>query len=355
MQLPTIYDDDILRQERSFVPEGPLAARVYSLVFPPIGFFPFSGLGNGDYYGFYWSIGREEEPPLVALSSHDRFSLIPVNSSIETFYACQLARSGADDDDDDSFLQVDYRQLVTAATGRTPEQHDRRGLAFDDYDQFLTLDSTSAFYLCALGDVLLGRNDVEAAERQYRASLDALPEYVAAHFGLASVLRRQRRLEEASIHLRSALIGPLPFYGGSFWLDTCLPSDFRNDWNRKSVMWLQRSKKLHDSLVDDPFAARINELTFATGLAENNDIDVLQQIVEAYATSGDYAQAARVWILVGERAAMETTSFRERYNLNPTTYGSRLAELFELSGNDRRAALVRNMLGELEKPEGMYL
>ncbi|TWT38876.1 tetratricopeptide repeat protein [Blastopirellula retiformator] len=353
MKLPTVYDDNILCHDDRIAPDGStVPTAVYSVVYPPIGFFPFYDIGNGDYHGLYWPIGKEEEPPLVAFSSHDAWSLIPEYSDMEAFYACSLARAA---DEDDSYSLVSYRELVKTATGRPPVEHDLRGLAADDYEQLLSLDSTSPFYLCAAGDIHLGGNDVEAAEQKYRAALDVLPEYVAAHFGLASVLRRQRRLEEATVHLRLTLIGPMSFYGGSFWSDTALPGNFRNDWSRKAVMWIQRSKTLHESLVDDPFATRINELTFETGLAENADIDVLRLIVESYAASGSFADAARIWMLIGERAAMETTSFRERYDLTPTTYGGRLAELLELSGNERRAALVRNMLGAMKKPAGLYL
>ena len=41
MKLPTTYDDDILGYERGFYPDKtPARSSVYSLVFPPIGFFP---------------------------------------------------------------------------------------------------------------------------------------------------------------------------------------------------------------------------------------------------------------------------------------------------------------------------
>lgn len=351
MQLPTIYDDDVLGFDGGVYPDGtPARSSVYSLVFPPIGFFPFYGIGNGDYHGFYWPIGREQQPPMVAFSSHDAWSLIPEHSTIETLYTCQLARASENVDSLDH-----YRELVIRASEIPPIDHDLRDVAPGDYDQLLSLDPASPYYLCAAGDVSLTKNDLEAADQKYRKSIEHLPEYVAAHFGLASVLRRQRRHEEATIHLRKALIGPLAFYGGSFWSDTSLPGEFRNDWNRKAVMWLRRSKTLHESLIDDPFLRRINELTFETGFATNPDMDVLRQIVEEYATAGAYSDAARMWNLIGDRAAMETTSFRERYNLTPLTYGSRLVELLELSGNHLRAALVRNMLGVMEKPEGMHL
>lgn len=351
MKLPTSYSDDILGYEGGFCANGsPIIPRVYSLVYPPIGFFPFYGIGNGDYHGFYWPIGREDGPPIVAFTSHDAGSLIPEHSSIEALYPCQLARSADDQENSDC-----YRELANQAIGKPPADHNIRGIRHDDFRALLTLDPTSPFYLCAAADVAVADNDLNAAEQRYRESLEQLPEYVAAHFGLASILRRQRRIEEATIHLQKALIGPLAFYGGSFWSDTSLPGKFRNDWRRKALMWLQRSNAIHESLALDPFFTHVSKLTFQTGLAENPDIGVLQLVVEAYACNGNYAEAARVWQLIGDIASYETTSFRGRYGLNPTVYGTRLAKLLELSDNTLRAALVRNMLAAMEKPHGLYL
>jgi hypothetical protein len=351
MKLPASYDDDILGYEGGYYPDGsPITPRVYSLVYPPIGFFPFYGIGNGDYHGFYWPIGREDGPPIVAFSSHDAGSLIPEHSDIEALYRCQLARSIEGDENIDC-----YRELVKEATGKLPATHDIRGISHDDFRELLSLDPTSSFYLCAAADVDVAKNEIDAAEQRYRQSLDQLPEYVAAHFVLAAILRRRRRIEDSTIHLRMALIGPLAFYGGSFWSDTSLPGSFRNDWHRKALMWLQQSNLFHESLTDDPFIKHIGALTFQTGLAENPDIGVLQVIVDEYASAGAYAEAARIWQLIGDRASCETTSFRERYDLKPTTYGTRLAELLELSGNTLRAELVRNMLAAMEKPQGPYL
>lgn len=361
MKLPREYDDDFLDYESGFggppsdddpPPDAaPVRASVYSLVYPPPGFFPFYGNGSGDYHGFYWPIGREDGPPLVAFSSHDVGSLIPENSDIESLYRCQLAKSDGDDDHGPRR----YRELAERACGEAPSEHDLRGVKHDDFESLLSLDPTSPYYLCAAADVHVAGDAIDAAEQRYRQAVEQLPEYVAAHFGLAYVLRRQRRAAEATVHLRQALMGPLAFYGGSFWSDTSLPGSFRNDWHRKALMWLQGSKIVHESIVDDPFIRSINKLTFQTGLAVNPDVDVLRSIVEEYAAAGRYREAARTWQLIGDRASHETTSFRERCHLNPSTYGTRYAELLELAGNVRRAALIRDMLSKFEKPEGLYL
>jgi tetratricopeptide (TPR) repeat protein len=276
--------------------------------------------------------------------------LIPEHTSTESLYACELARNEGDED-----CLHEYRELHVKATGKPPSDHDVRGVSPDDFSQLLALDPTSPYYLCAAGDIHLANGEFDSAEQKYRQSLAQLPEYVAAHFGLGVLLRRERRIAEATIHLRMSLIGPIAFYGGSFWSDSSLPGSFRIDWSRKAIMWLQQSKSVHESLADDPFVRRIDALKFETGLAENPDMNVLQLIVEEYAAAGSYSEAARIWQLIGERAAMETTSFRERYKLNPTIYGSRLGELLTLSGNDLRATLVRTMLASMKSPLGLYL
>jgi len=354
MKLPNKYDDDFLRHEAGFgasYPDGtPIRTRVYSLVYPPPGFFPFYGIGNGDYHGFYWPNGREDGPPVVGFTSHDAWALIPENSDIESLYRCQLAKSTGDTDGPDR-----YRELAKQACGKSPSEHDLRGVKYDDFEVLLSLDPKSPYYLCAAADVHVATNAVDAAEQRYRQSLEQMPEYVAAHFGLAYVLRRQRRSEDATVHLRQALMGPLALYGGSFWSDTSLSGSFRNDWLRKALMWLQGSKTIHESIVDDPFIRSIDKLTFQSGLALNPDVDILRAITDEYAATGRYADAARVWQLVGDRACLETCTFRERYHLNPSTYGARLAELLELAGNVLRAALIRNMLSKMDKPEGQYL
>src|SRR5262249_20097058 len=131
MKLPKEYVDDFLGHRTSAgtsYPDGaPICPRVYSLVFPPPGFFPFYDNGYGDYHGFYWPIGLEDGPPIVAFSSHNVSSLIPENSNIETLYRCQLATSngGTKDSHDD------YRDLAKRAIGKPPSEHDIRDLKCD--------------------------------------------------------------------------------------------------------------------------------------------------------------------------------------------------------------------------------
>ena len=202
---------------------------------------------------------------------------------------------------------------------------------------------------------MVAKNELEPAEAHYRRAIELLPEYGAAHFGLGYLLRRTRRPSDASIHFRKSLICPLAFWGGCFWSDHILPGSFRNDWARKSLLWLQQIREPDRSLHDDPFLQNIVDLTLDTGVAESHDIELSIAMVDDYRKRGQFLDAVYVWITVGDRAALETTSFRERYGLTAHSFATRLSDLFRDAGIDRRAKLVDNMISAMEKPEGLYL
>lgn len=78
-------------------------------------------------------------------------------------------------------------------------------------------------------------------------------------------------------------------------------------------------------------------------------------MVDEYHKRGRFLDAVFIWITVGDRAALETTSFRERYGITSRSFGKRLADLLRAAGIERRAELVENMLAMMEKPDGLYL
>ena len=99
----------------------------------------------------------------------------------------------------------------------------------------------------------------------------------------------------------------------------------------------------------------VQDLTLDTGVAESRDIELWIAMVDDYLRRGQFLDAVFMWITVGDRAALETTSFRERYELTTRSFGTRLASLFRDANIDRRADLIDNMLSLMEKPEGLYL
>lgn len=354
-------DDGWAGREPQQLPEVYYAgARVYSLIYPPIGFLPFYEIGNGDDHGYYWPLGREESPPLIAMSSHDTGSIIPENSQIVRFYACQVARERAEledeeDEFEDSFSSADeYRSIVEAAIGKSLPDDVIAPVQADDIRGLLELDPESPFLLTAVGDLCMQDNDVEQAIHYYGQAVEHLPEYVAAHFALALAYRRQRQRTEAMHHLREALVGNPVFYGGSFWAETWLPGNkMRNDWRRKSLMWLQQYSQ--QASVDDPLIAAACELQFQEGVKESPDFEIFESLIVEYLDRGQPVEAVKIWMLYGHRAAEETVSFRSRLGLTSKRYGERLIELLDLAKLNRRAQLVRDMVTRLQSPEGNHL
>lgn len=319
------------------------------MIYPPIGFFSFYGIGNGDEHGLYWPLGQEDVPPLVAFTSHDVGSVIPESSNVERFYRCELSRS-------DGHELCDYRWLAERATGRPQPEKTDESIASDDFRGLLAVDPESPFLLTAVGDLSFEDGDLERATEHYLKAVTRLPEYLAAHFALALCYRRMQRPAEVVVHLRKTLVSSTLFYGGSFWRETCLPAiSIRNDWQRKSLMWLQRRRDCPPELEDDPFLREVNNLTFERGIKESRDFDILNALIDEYVARSQPLESVRLWLLYGERAAAETTSFRERLGLTPRAFGTRLIELLRLAGLTARADLAADMLSRLFKPDGRYL
>jgi hypothetical protein len=69
--------------------------RTHNSPIPPLGFILFSegALGNGDSFGLYWPIGKEQEEPLVAETWHDEWRVAPTYSSLRHFLTA-LERAG---------------------------------------------------------------------------------------------------------------------------------------------------------------------------------------------------------------------------------------------------------------------
>lgn len=70
--------------------------------YPPVGFVPFSEgeLGNGDYYGLYWSIGRETDEPIICDMLHDEWRIEPCFSSLSACWPWLESNDGFRGDDE---------------------------------------------------------------------------------------------------------------------------------------------------------------------------------------------------------------------------------------------------------------
>jgi hypothetical protein len=286
-------------------------------------------LGNGDEYGYYWPLGKEATHPLVAMMSHDCGALIPVASSIEA-----LARIGG-------------CREVTALVSGERDQSDDEG--FEDEQTGLTLaeklaiDPGSPHLLAANADSAMAKNELEGAEALYLRAIDMLPEYTAAHFGLAMLYRRQRKTDLAIRWILEAIRSPLCFQGASFWSETSLPLN-RADFRRKCLMWLQqaRAEDAPTTATDPLFQVR-DRLTFASGVKTIDDFALYDQVIDEYVACGRVQDAIRILMLVGELMMCETVSFRERAGFTLSGYRDRLLILFRL-GCAERAQFLNSSL-----------
>jgi hypothetical protein len=319
------------------------------MIYPPVGFFPFADTGNGDAWGLYWPIGSETADPIVAYASHDAWAVIPEHGDLQSLGRCHIVRSS------DRTLTDQFEHVFAAANEPIPSIGDSCKVAADDHRRLLALDPRSPFRNCAVADLDVTTADFDKAEEGYRFAISVLPEYGAAHFGLANLLRHTRRPEEASIHLRKSLICPFAFTGSFFWADHFLPGSFRKDWPRKALLRLQRTRNPDENLVSDAFFQNAKSMTLSTGVAGSHDLELLLPMIGVYVERQSYLDAVYLWIMIGDRAAIETTSFRERYKLTPRTWGTRLSELLTRAGIRRRASLVDSMLSAMEKPDGLHL
>ncbi|MBI3469600.1 MAG: tetratricopeptide repeat protein [Planctomycetes bacterium] len=351
LRLPTVYQQPIQLLPAEF--SAPPAA--YSLVYPAVGFLPFDDLGNGDEYGCYWPLGKEEHDPLVAMSSRYCGTLGPIGSCLKSFYLTACARYGDDadeneDDEGESFASVSclHRFLQSARQQvASPEEIPRLDSA--DYERLLELDPRSPHLQTARADQLLSDGDAEQAEGLYRQAIATLPEYTAAHYGLAMACRRQRKVDLAAWHFLAAIRNPVSFDGRSFWFEALLNAPMRYNWRKKSLDMLKRlPTRQQDAVADDPLFAVLGRLSFAYGVKNNDDYGLYEQVINSYLEAGRPLDAILLWMLYGELMGFETVSFRERYGFSEQTFGERLFSLFQAAGLKRRALLLHDMILRLD-------
>lgn len=277
----------------------------YALIYPPVGFLslPVCHLGNGDDYGFYGPVGKEQNDPLVALMSHDYAGLGPIASSTEG-----LARQKVCPDLDEE----------------EPEER-------PDVAERLTQDDRSPYLLVANADLAVAQNELDRAESLYLKATEALPEYTAAHYGLVLLYRRQRKPREATKAMLDTIRSPLAFRGASFWAETFLPTENvnRTDFRRKCLLWLQASSSTDPVVADDPLYQARHRLTFANGVKEHGDYLVYDEVIEAYLKQERCLDAVRLTMTYGELMMCETTPFRERSGFTLSGYRARLKLVFQ--------------------------
>lgn len=257
---------------------------------PPAGFVSIAELegANGDYFGWYWPLGRERKPPVICVYFHDEPSLRPVCSSTGIFHRwCESVDSpwsGEFDAAEPEFAPA----LINRA-----RQH-------------------------------LGSGEVDRAIECAQRACELFPDSSAYWHLLAGQLRRVGAREasvEAALHAyRSSWCFGAPDAG---------------------VLSVLRSGKSMEKFADDPVVKRSDRLTTRFGGdKENANYPLIQECIDEYFARGDALSALRLsqnyalMILV-----WETISFRERYRFDGEAWQRDFAALCSRHLGDSRRSV----------------
>ena len=327
-----------------------------SVVFPPVGFVELSewlggDMGNGDYFGLYWPIGREDEVPLIARSSHDCQAVIPIASSLAT--ASRLHSVAAPEGDRGGPCHQYPKEMAEVWK---PDELSKR----------LEIDPDSPYLLVANADVALDSGDVPLAESLYLKATQALPEYTAAHIGLTELYRRAGRPRDECYWALEALRSPLSLRGASFWAFDHLPTERVNRENYRGRL-LRHLRQMSPGdvmdLAEDPLFRSRGNLTGISGVVKNKDYSTYDILINEYIKIGRPIEAVKLAMHYGESMeqehwpffrrygrSMETSArveeFYQRHDYNEATQKARLLKALRAAGLDSRAELLAEVIGE---------
>ena len=227
--------------------------------YPPVGYLRWRVLevGNGDSYGYYWPVGREDHNPIVCTTEHDRFRVIPFASDLAGCLRLLRATRTAVVDEIKEVAQ-DFAVTLTAIRSKDAASPDRALATLDSHSPHLLLEQARAAMRTA---------DLPLCERSLLEALDLLPEYGEAAAALGQLYRRQQRSPDAAQALLVAISTPLCFGGGDEIRLKCLRAlQGRQDdlIAREDVLWRERRR-----------------LTFRTGVREHDDLRIYEDAIAA--------------------------------------------------------------------------
>jgi hypothetical protein len=259
MKLPAAYRSVTLDVEARHVP------------YPPLGFYSIAEheLGNGDCFGLYWPIGREDHEPIVAETFHDEWSIQPHFSSLDRFLAA-----------------VNH-------TEEQPERiHDQPSLRDDPASPAACLRAARSH---------LKSQDVGAATASLKQAVSILPEYTEAQSLLWAQYRRVGQTEAAIASAIQAIISPRSF----------------GPTPTQIAAWLARQSACPLALASDPIWINREHLTLKFGgIKENSQYRILRDAIQRYLDQSAFVPALTLMQTYAELMSAETKSFQERNGFN---------------------------------------
>lgn len=258
-------------------------------LYPPSGFIPFNeyALGNGDYFGLYWPVGREIDDPLVVETWHDSGEISPCYSNLAAFLAhCQRTEN-----------------------------------ANRPVDAMLSTDPLSPLALYHAGKHEIHEGNVDTAISLLEQAISILPEYGAALTALCGQYRRKGHRASAIRTAHAAIITP-PSFGGM---------------QAQIVQWFQHQHECPEEMHNDPLWINRTQLsTKFGGLKENETYHIFQEAIAWYASIGLGWNAIVLHMAYGELMLRETVSFHERYRFDCQSHHEALSQLIIELGYQQR-------------------
>lgn len=258
----------------------------YSLgPYPSLGFVPVSEaeLGNGDYYGLYWPLGKETEEPIVCDMLHDEWSLALSFSSSEKF--------------------VEYLERNDWHRGESEVQ-----------------DEHFAPYYYSTAKKCLSENSVESAIHFLNLAVESFPENCEYWYFLSSQLRRTGEHEKSIEAAINAFV--------SNWAFELPP---------QNTLRVLQNKIAHEILPNDPIVTRANDLTQNFGgTKENSNYPLLKEAIDEYLERGENIRGLSLYQNYAYMMNAETTAFQERYQFSIEEWRNEFSHLCKNKLGDNR-------------------
>ncbi|GAA4239221.1 tetratricopeptide repeat protein YfbP [Postechiella marina] len=238
-------------------------------VYPPNGFLQFNeaNLGNGDYFGFYWEFGKENQEPIICEMIHDEGIIVPRFSNLNKFlewYELNDFDWGEEEIDDEKF--------------------------YDFYSK--------------KGNEYLKQNNPEKAIEYYKQSTESFGEISENWFKLAS---QQKRIGN-ELEFQKSII-------------KSIFSNWAIEFPSQNAIRMFKTLNPVEELENHPLLKYRENLEFSFGgKKENKDYEIITQIIKELYEIGDTKNA----LLMEQNYALmmywETSSFQERNNFDITKW-----------------------------------
>lgn len=244
--------------------------------YPPLGFVPLfdAELGNGDYFGLYWPLGKENEEPIVCDMLHDEWALEPSFSSLEKF--------------------IEWLSLNDWKRGDEE-----------------VVDERLSTVIFTKAKLLYSGSDIESAIELLNKACINFPEVSEYWHALSSQSKRVGDIERSANAALKAL--------NSNWVF---------GFPAQGVIRSLRSPQFREALNKDPIMQRIDEFELSFGgVKENSIYPIIYECIQEYLNNEQFIDGLMLYQNYGYMMYSETGAFQERYNFDLKSWQSDYSEL----------------------------